>query len=175
MKKLVIILILTVAVGQLSAQDAISEFFGKYQDDLSFTHVSLNSRMFGLFTNLEVEDEEDQEVLDAISKIKGLKILAKEDASNGKELYAEAFKLIPRQDYDELMSVRSEGNDMKFLIKEKGGTINELLMIMGGDDEFFILSLIGDIDLNQIARLSSAMDIDGLENLKNLDKRDNDN
>jgi len=172
MKKLAIILILMVAAGQLSAQDAISEFFGKYQDDLSFTHVSLNSRMFGLFTNLEMEDEEDQEVFDALSKIKGLKILTKEDTRDGKALYAEAFKLIPRSEYDELMSVRSEGNDMKFLIKEKDGIINELLMVMGGDDEFFILSLVGDIDLNQIARLSSAMDIDGLENLKNLEKRD---
>lgn len=172
MKKLATILILTIAVGQLSAQDAISNFFGKYADDESFSHVSLNSRMFGLFTNLEVENKEDQEVLDAISKIKGLKILAKENTGNAKALYTEAFKLIPKKDYDELMSIRSEGNDMKFMIKEKDGIINELLMVMGGESEFFILSLVGDIDLNQIARLSSAMDIDGLENLQNLKNRD---
>lgn len=170
MKKLVALLITIAAFGQLKAQDdAISKFFGKYEEDISFSNVSINSRMFSLFTDLEVEDEEDQEVLDAISKLKGLKILAKEDG-DGKKLYKEAFSLLPRNQYDELMSIRDEDKDMKFLIKEKGGTISELLMIMGGDDEFFILSLVGDIDLNQIARLSSKMDIDGLENLKKLEK-----
>ena len=66
------------------------------------------------------------------------------------------------------MSVRSEDTDMKFLIKEKGKIISELLMVMGGNDEFFIISLVGDIDLKQIARLSKGMDIDGLENLEKI-------
>jgi len=168
MKKVVILVIATLFSVQLQAQDAITKFFGKYETDENFSHVSITSRMFGLFTDLEVEDEEDQQVLDAISKLEGLKILAKEDSENGKALYKEALSKLPKGDYDELMSIRDEDKDMKFLIKEKSGKISELLMVMGGNKEFFILSLFGEIDLKQIAKISSAMDIDGLEGLEHL-------
>ncbi len=153
----------------VQAQDAISRFFDKYAEDESFSNVNITGRMFGLFTDLEMEDEEDQEVMDAISKLQGLKILAKDDIDNGKELYAEAFKMIPKSEFDELMSIRDEDKDMKFLIKEKNGKVSELLMIMGGNREFFILTLFGEIDLKQVAKISKAMDIDGLEGLEKID------
>ncbi|MBL6445205.1 DUF4252 domain-containing protein [Fulvivirga sp. 29W222] len=169
MKKVIVLAIGMMITVQLSAQDAISKFFSTYEEDTDFTHVSVTSRMFGLFTNLEMDSEEDQEVMDAISKLKGLKILAKENTTKGKELYKEAFSLIPKSEYDELMSVRDEDKDMKFMIKEKDGKISELLMVMGGDNEFFILTLFGEIDLKQISKISRAMDIDGLEGLEKLD------
>ncbi len=157
----------------LQAQDAITKFFGKYESDDSFSTFSATSRMFGLFTDLELESEEDKQIMDAISKLEGLKILAKDDADNGKSLYKEALAKLPKGEYDELMSIRDEDKDMKFLIKEKSGKISELLMVMGGNKEFFILSLFGEIDLKQIAKISSAMDIDGLEGLERLNDKKN--
>ncbi len=172
MKKLIAFGIVMMMALQLSAQDAISKFFSKYEDDDSFTHVNVTKRMFSLFTDLDMEDQEDKELMDAISKLDGLKILAKDDITNGKALYKEAFTLLPSKEYDELMSVRDEDTDMKFMIKEKNGIINELLMVMGGNEEFFIMSLTGDIDLKQVARLSKGMDIDGLEGLEKLNDKD---
>lgn len=169
MKKITILCIISTLALQVNAQDAISRFFEKYASDNSFSNVTITSRMFGLFTDLEMESEEDQEVLDAISKLKGLKILAKEDA-NGKKMYREALEMLPKGEFEELMSIRDEDKDMKFMIKESGKIITELVMVMGGDDDFFILTLFGEIDLKQVAKLSKAMDIDGLDNLKNLDK-----
>ena len=43
---------------------------------------------------------------------------------------------------------------------------------MHGENEFFLLSLIGDIDLKQISRLSQSMNIDGFEHLKAIDKEE---
>jgi len=169
-KSLIIIGIIFASITANAQDDAISKFFEKYQDDDDFTQVSITSRMFGLFTDMEVNNEDDQEVLDAISKITGLKILVKDNARNGKALYKEAYAKLPKGEFDELMSIRDGDSDMKFLIKEKGNIISELLMIAGGDDEFFILSIVGDIDLKQISKLSSKMDIDGLENLERLHK-----
>ncbi|ELR73559.1 hypothetical protein C900_02644 [Fulvivirga imtechensis AK7] len=171
MKKVIILIVGVMITVQLNAQDAISKFFNKYESDTDFTHVSITSRMFGLFTNMEMQTQEDQEIMDAISKLKGLKILAKNNTTKGKELYKEAFTLIPKTEYDELMSVRDEDRDMKFMIKEKNGKISELLMVMGGDKEFFILSLFGEIDLKQISKISRAMDIDGLDKLQKLDDK----
>lgn len=168
MKKIVAIVVLMAVITGAQAQDAISKFFAKYQNDESFSQVNISSRMFGLFTQMEADKPEDKEILEAISKLKGLKILAKEDARNARELYKEAFTVIPK-DYEELMTVRDKDKDMKFLIKESGGKISELLMVAGGDSEFMVLSLFGEIDLKQVSRIGSKMDVKGLENLHNID------
>lgn len=153
------------------AQDAIGKFFSKYSNDESFTQVTISSKMFSLFTNMDATSAEDKEVLSAISKLKGLRILRKEDERNARGLYKEAFGLIPMKEYEELMTVRDKDNDMKFLIKESGGKISELLMIMGGNKEFLIMSLFGEIDLKQVSRIGKKMNVSGLENLEKMDKK----
>jgi hypothetical protein len=160
---------MVIAMSGVFAQDAISKFFSKYHNDESFSQVTVSSKMFGLFTNIDADTPEDKEVLDAISKLKGLRILGKQDARNARELYKEAFSLIPIKEYEELMSVRDKDKDMKFLIKEGStGKISELLMIMGGDSEFMVMSLFGEIDLKQVSRIGKKMDVKGLENLEKL-------
>lgn len=170
MKKNIVIVMLMVTFTGANAQDVISRFFTKYQEDESFTNVNISSKMFGLFTEMEANTPEDQAVLDAISKLKGLKILAKENARNSRELYSEALSLIPKN-FEELMSVRDKDKDMKFMIQESGGKISEMLMVVGGNDEFMIMSLFGEIDLKQISRIGSKMNIKGLENLHNMDRK----
>ena len=174
MKKIVAVVVVMMAISAAQAQDAITKFFSKYQNDESFSQVNISSKMFALFTQMEAETAEDKEVLEAISKLKGLKILAKEEARNSRELYKEAFSLIPK-DYEELMTVRDKDKDMKFMIKESGGKISELLMVMGGNEEFMVLSLFGEIDLKQVSRIGKRMDVKGLENLHNIDKDQQEN
>ena len=173
MKKIVAIVVLMTSLTAANAQDVISKFFTKYQNDESFTNVNISSKMFGLFTQMDADNPEDKEVLDAISKLKGLKILAKENARNSRELYKEALSLIPKN-FEELMSVRDKDKDMKFMIQENGGKISEMLMVVGGNEEFMIMSIFGEIDLKQISRIGSKMNIKGLENLQKMDKKDAD-
>ena len=171
MKKIGAIMTLVITVSAAHGQDVISKFFSKYQQDESFTNVNISSKMFGLFTQMDAESPEDKEVLEAISKLKGLRILAKENARNSRELYKEALGLIPKN-FEELMSVRDKDKDMKFMIDENGGKISEMLMVLGGNEEFMIMSIFGEIDLKQISRIGSKMNIKGLENLKNMDKHE---
>jgi len=173
MKKLMMGLVMVgMSVSAMAQGDAISKFFNKYQNDESFTQVTVSSKMFNLFTNMEVKNPEDQEVLNAISKLKGLRVLAKEEARDARELYKEALSLVPKE-YEELMSVRDKDKDMKFFIKEtKPGTISELVMVAGGNEEFMVMSVFGEIDLKQISKIGSKMDIDGLQHLRKMDKGD---
>jgi hypothetical protein len=170
MKKILMIALMMVAVNAVFAQDAISKFFTKYQSDESFSQVTVSSKMFNLFTNMEVESKEDQEVLNAISKLKGLRILAKENTSDARALYKEAFALIPTKEFEELMSVRDKDKDMKFYIKESGGKISELVMIMGGTDDFMVMSLFGEIDLKQVSKIGKKMNVDGLQKLEKMNE-----
>lgn len=158
------------AVSVFAQGDAISKFFNKYAADESFTQVTVSGKMFSLFTSMEAETAEDREILDAISKLKGLRILAKDDTGEARALYKEAFSLIPTADYEELMSVRDDNKDMKFMIRENGNKISELLMVMGGPNEFMVLSLFGDIDLKQISRIGRKMNVSGLDKLENMNK-----
>ncbi|MBL7851878.1 MAG: DUF4252 domain-containing protein [Cyclobacteriaceae bacterium] len=170
MKKLMMGVVMMLGAIAASAQnDAVTKFFNKYQDNPDFTQVTVSSKMFGLFTNMEVEKPEDKEILDAISKIKGLRIIAKDQARDSRELYKEALSVVPK-DYEELMFVRDKDQDMKFLIKESGGKISELLMIAAGNDDFKMLSLFGEIDLKKVSRIGSKMSIDGLEQLHKMEK-----
>ena len=163
--------------GAYAQGSAVSDFFNKYQNDESFSQVTISSKMFGLFTNMELEDKEDQEVLSAISKLKGLKILAKDDTRESRELYNEANKMLPKSQYEELMYVRDKDKDMRFFISEKGGKINELVMIAGGSNDFMLLSIFGEIDLKQISKIGKKMDVDGLKDLERLkdNKKENKN
>lgn len=173
MKKFIAALALLIIVNGAFGQDAISKFFSKYQADESFSQVTVSSKMFGLFTNMEADTPEDKEILEAISKLKGLRILAKDDARDARGLYKEAFSLIPVKEYEELMSVRDKDKDMKFMIKENGGKISELLMVMGGNEDFMVMSLFGEIDLKQISRIGKKMNVSGLEHLDKMNKKQN--
>ncbi len=173
MKKITIILIFIAASLQLSAQaqtSVIDRFFQKYEDDRSFTLVSITPKMFSMFSKLDINTGEGQQFMQVVKKLKSLRILAKEDAKDGSRLYKEAAAFLTK-DFEELMTVRDDDTDLKFLVKENAkGNISELVMLVGSTDEFVAMSLLGDIDLNEISQIAGNMNIHGMDNLKKLKK-----
>lgn len=152
----------------LSAQsNSIDKYYEKYQDDERFTRISISSRMFGLFSNFDMEDQAEQEVVKTISKLKGLKILVADSISEAKSIYQAAVKK-PSSEMEELMTVESADQELRFFISESKGIINELLMVSYGDNSVMLMSLVGDIDLKQISKLSDKMNIEGFEHLENV-------
>ncbi len=86
-------------------------------------------------------------------------------------LYQEAASQLTKE-YEELMTVRSDGELVKFMVKENSkGNIAELVMLVGGQDEFVAMSLLGDIDLNEISQIANDMNIGGMDKLKSLNKK----
>ena len=167
MKKLFLLAVLALIGVQSFAQTSvIDKFFQKYSNDESFTIVSISPKMFGMFAKVDASDPDTKKAMEVVQKLKSLRILAKDNAKNGSQLYHEAAAFLTK-DYEELMTVRSDGNDVKFLIKENAqGNIQELVMLVGGSDSFVAMSLVGDIDLNQISKMAGTMNITGMDNLK---------
>ncbi len=169
MKKLMIGAVIMMCSLVASAQnDAIAKFFSKYQSDETFSQVTISGKMFSMMANITGETEEEKAMIASISKIKGLKILSKSDARNSRELYKEAISMIPTNTFEELMSIRDKDKDMKFYTKESGGKISELIMVMGGNEEFMVLTLFGEIDLKDISKIGKSVNINGLENLEKV-------
>lgn len=154
------------AAVQAGAQsDAISTYFNKYIDDERFTVVYVSPKMFELVSKVGAE-EMDQDVKDVIKDLKGLRILTTEE--NGSGFYNEAKKMIDTKQYEVLMTVRDEGSNIEFLVKDKGDIIEELLLLVGGTEEFVLMSFVGNLNLNKISKLGKTLDIEGAEHLEKL-------
>lgn len=166
MKSLLIIsFFLAISVHSFAQDDAIKKYFNKYSDDSRFTSVYISNRMLGMFSS---DDENDKELKEVLNKLGGLRILSS-DQANGAQLYQEAHNLLVTNGFEDLMVVKEKGKtEFKFMIKEVNGKIRELLMLTGHDKSFFLMSLIGDIDLKKISKLSKSIDVDGIENLDKL-------
>jgi hypothetical protein len=168
MKKVMLGVVMMLSVAVQAQNDVIAKFFNKYDGDESFSKVSISGKMFSMMANIDGNTEDEKAMISAISKIKGLKILKKDDARNSRELYKEALSMVPAGQFEELMTVRDKDKDMKFFTKESGGKISELVMVLGGNEEFLVMSLFGEIDLKEMGKIGKSVNIDGLQNLDKM-------
>lgn len=169
-------LIVALALVSIAAQAQNSEFmkfYNKYSGDETFTIVSVNQRMIELFSNFEVEGEEEEAMKKAVSGLKGIKLIANSETSQGAALFSEANAAFLKG-YDELMTVRDGDSDIRFLIQEKGGLVNELVMLVGSDSSFVAASIFGEIDLKQMSKMAKGLNISGMENLEQLENMEDD-
>jgi hypothetical protein len=163
-----VVMMVLLSVAAQAQNDVIAKFFNKYDGDESFSKVSISGKMFSMMANIDGNTEDEKAMISAISKIKGLKILKKDDARNSRELYKEALSMVPTGQFEELMTVRDKDKDMKFFTKESGGKISELVMVLGGNEEFLVMSLFGEIDLKEMGKIGKSVNIDGLQNLDKM-------
>lgn len=165
---ILIIAFLAMSLQGFSQNDAITKYFNKYVEDTSFTVVYISPKMFEMVARL-AEDEVDADVQQVIKDLKGLRVLVRE--GNGTKYYDEAVKTLNLKAYAELMTVRDGDQNVRFVVKDKGDIIEELLLLVGSPDEFVMISFVGKIDLDKIAKLAKTADIEGLEHLEKVGKQ----
>jgi len=153
--------------------DAISTYFEKYVDDDRFTMVYVSSKAFELAARMDIEsDDVDQEVLDIIKELRGLRVLSYEgEGTEALEFYKEARKTIDIKVYEELVTARDGNENVHIMYAGDGDIVTELFMLIGGDDTFTMLSFVGNIDLKKVGKLARMMDIDGLEHLEKVEDK----
>jgi len=166
----IVFLFILLPLGAIAQTNAVDELFNKYSEKDGFTTVYISSKMFGMFKSL---DTEDKELNDMMTRLKSIRILSVEDTILNKSInfYTELSKKLDFSVYEELMVVK-EGSDVtKFLIKQNGNFIGELLVITGGKGGNSLISIRGDLDLKSISGLSKSMGIEQLGSLENIDKK----
>jgi Domain of unknown function (DUF4252) len=171
MKKLFLSLsVLSFALILHGQTNPIDEMFDKYSDREGFTVVSISSKMFSMFAG---KDENKRDAGDIVNRLKSIKILSVEDSTLNKNLnfYTELGKKLNMSAYEELMVVKEGPDITKFLIRQKGDIISELLVVTGGPGGNSLISIKGDLDLKSISDLSKSVDISQLKSLDNLEKK----
>jgi hypothetical protein len=172
MKKIFLLTaLLSLAIAGQSQVNAIDEMFDRYSEKEGFTTVYISSKLLGMFIPKDAKDEEGRDIVGRLSSIR---ILTVEDTLLNKNVnfYKELSSRVNFREYDELMVVKEGGDITKFLVKQKGDRISELLMITGGPGGNTLISIKGDLDMKAISELSKNS---GIEELKDLDKIDKDN
>lgn len=187
MKKFIILTAIILAPLTTMAQS----FFSKYEDLKGVTSGVVNQKMFSMLAsmNIEADDPEAKAFLDMAKKIQSLKFLATGDKTISSNLSADADKYISSSNLEELMRFKDGNQTVKFYVKsgKDENHVKELLMHITGlkeitkgadikvngekrDVETVLVSVIGDIDLREISKLTSKMNIPGGEQLEKAGK-----
>jgi hypothetical protein len=170
MKRSVLLLFgFLLTVSTFGQSNAIDEMFDKYSDREGYTYVSISGKMLGMLASLQSEEEKEQSPL---PKIRSIRILTTDSLNTyNVNFYSELSKRVDFSSYEELMVIKKQKEVTKFLVKQTGNTVTELLLISGGQGSNTLISIRGDIDLKKISEISKTVGIDELNQLNNTDKK----
>ncbi|GGF35748.1 DUF4252 domain-containing protein [Echinicola rosea] len=178
MKKWISIMVLVMMAFAAQAQDdAIVKFFSKHMENEEFSRVYISPKMMqmaGGFLKSSAKDSDDedaQEMGELISKVKGIRILSGEKV-DGKALYDEAMGTLAHNKYEDLMDVQDKESSLKFMVREENGKVVELLMISGSNNEFTLLSMLGNFTYQDLNILAEKTDLPGMNEYSSGKKKD---
>ena len=158
--------------------------FDAFEDMDDVSSVVINKRAFRLLEKVSVDssDKEAQEYINMIRNLTSLKVFATESASIAAQMKSKVNTYLKSSNQlSELMRVKDKDANVKIYIKEGRNEdhVTELFMFVDGISqhmdgerkaEAVIVSITGDIDLNQISKLTQEMNIQGGEHLKKVKK-----
>jgi len=171
MKKVMIILAMACLTGTIFAQkDPVTAAFEKYDGKEGFTVVTLSGDMLNMFAKA-AEEKHDTTFK---SKITSLRILVREkdkgDGTAGPDFKTEVYDKLDKQAYKEMMTVKQSDQNVVILVKENGGRIGELLLMVTGKDDNVLIQAKGDMLLSELADMGGKCQIKGFEQMKMLEK-----
>lgn len=158
--------------------------FDKYSESPDVTYVNIKPKMFQMLAKMgiQTDDPEAQAYMDMVKSITSFKTIVTDNSS----ISADISKWVKARSgkLDELMEVKDDGTEVKFYVQEgkDADHVEELLIFVTGIDkkmddkieingkerkiETVVVSMTGDIDLNEISKLTQKMNIPGGQHLE---------
>ena len=180
------LILFALAMVLLPASMMAQTIFDKYSENPNVTYVNIKPKMFQMLAKLDIstDDAESQAYLEMVNSITSFKTIITDDKAIAADI--STWMTSKKGGLDELMEVKDDGKEVKFYVKEgkDADHVKELLIFVNGIGdltknanieingisrkiETVVALLTGDIDLNQISKLTSKMNIPGGEHLKN--------
>jgi TusA-related sulfurtransferase len=182
MKNKLIVLVMVIMLLPIAGM--AQSIFDKYSENPDVTYVSIKPKMFQMIAKMgiNVEDAEAKAYMDMVKSITSFKTIV----TDNKSISADITKWVKSRSssLEELMEVKDDGTEVKFYVKEgkDADHVKELLIFVSGIDkamkgagveingenrkiETVVVSLTGDIDLNEISKLTEKMNIPAGEHL----------
>lgn len=181
-------IVLVMAIMLLPITGMAQDIFEKYSDNSEVTYVSIKPKMFQMIAKMgiNVDEPEAKAYMDMVKSITSFKTIV----TDSKTISADIGKWVKSRSssLEELMEVKDDGAEVKFYVKEgkDANHVKELLIFVNGINkvmkesvevngqqrriETVIVSLTGDIDLNEISKLTEKMNIPGGSHLEKKKK-----
>jgi len=184
MKNKLIVFVMAIMLLPITAM-AQKNIFEKYSDNNDVTYVNIKPKMFQMLAKIGVssDDPEAQAYLDMVKSITSFKTIV----TDNKAISGDISKWVKSRSssLEELMEVKDDGTEVKFYVKEgkDADHVKELLIFVNGIDkamkgkgveingenrkiETVVVSFTGDIDLNELSKLTDKMNIPGGKHLE---------
>lgn len=183
------IIVIVMAIMLLPLTGMAQDIFEKYSDNSDVTFVSIKPKMFQMIAKMGINegDPEAKAYMDMVKSITSFKTIV----TDNKSISADISKWVKSRSssLEELMEVKDDGAEVKFYVKEgkDSNHVKELLIFVNGINkvmkesvevngeqrriETVIVSLTGDIDLNEISKLTEKMNIPGGNHLDKKKKK----
>lgn len=179
------LVVFVMALMLMPAISSAQSIFEKYNDNSDVTYVSIKPKMFQMIAKMgmNVEEPEAKAYMDMVKSITSFKTII----TDNKAIATDISKWVKSRSssLEELMEVKDDGSEVKFYVKEGKDSdhVKELLIFVNGIDkkmgengvtingeqrkiETVVVSLTGDIDLNEISKLTEKMNIPGGQHLE---------
>jgi len=179
------LVVFVMAIMLMPAISSAQTVFEKYSDNADVTYVSIKPKMFQMIAKMGIseDDPETKAFMNMVNSITSFKTLV----TDNKTISADITNWVKSKvsSLEELMEVRDDGSEVKFYVKEGKDSdhVKELLIYVTGLDkkmgengvningeqrkiETVVVSLTGDIDLNEISKLTEKMNIPGGQHLE---------
>jgi len=164
MRQLFIIGVLTLFSATAFGQKTytINQFYNKYGHEKNVINVKLPGwliRFAGAMGTGSMDDDEGKDALKKfVKKLKGLRMIVTEDANPiPADEMNRLMEGVKQQDFEDLFKVRSKGVNVNFMVKERGGKIRNLFMVVHEENTFVMMSLKMKLKLEDIAEFINEM------------------
>ena len=170
MKKYIITFLFLLVSSPFFAQSVFDQFDGM----AGVNAVVVNKKMFDLMSKVKIDtsDKETQQYMSLIKKIDNLKVFSTSNDRTALQMKLTADKYAKTAGLEELARQNENGKNIRIMVKPGASEsqVKELLLFIQGTstEDTVLMSLIGDIDLNEVPALTSKMKIPGNADIRKV-------
>jgi hypothetical protein len=160
MKNIYFVLLVLLISGPLFSQNFIDDEYAEIKANPENTVVFVSGKLFQMASQVIPEDKEIEEIgsiKELAGNVTSFNLVLDRTTDDPKSQYKSAINKL-RGDYEELMSLKDNSNNISFYVDEEGGIIYELVGVGTTDEnEFVVFSLTGEIDLDKVGTILSKI------------------
>lgn len=169
MKKYLILFSAVLFSFAVSAQSFVEDNFEDLMEAEFTTVVKISQSMFQYASTVagDIEIDGDINLKDVVGGIKSFHLVVVEDYADARRDYRNGLAKITNK-YDELIKVKSKDSNFGVYIDEDNDTVYEIVVIGAEEDEFFVGSLLCEINLEDITKIMSQVQRDDFKPFKKM-------
>lgn len=130
-------------------------FFDKYAEMEGVTSVYITKSMLSLFPKGQASVN-GVNIGNIASRLDNIQILSADEQPIIEKLRKETSVINTRNGYEELMRVREDGEKTTIYFKDGKKDKKEFVLLLDEKDEFTIISIVGDLTLQEIQGIINA-------------------